>query len=245
MPDSRFAVTHDFDGIHLWDLRSETRLLTRLMPEKVRSSATNATYAGCFAFTPDGRRLATGLPDGTILVWEVNLPVAKPEPLAAGEADRLWGELKADDAAQAWRAVWRLADDPDAALALLSRHLKPLKTVDVALTDSLLKDLDSDDFAKRRVALRRLEELGPQAQPALARALEANPSAEQRKRIEGLLEALASPARKFTSDELRDVRAVAALGAISSPRARQLLEDLAGGVETAPLTRAAKASLQR
>lgn len=245
LPDSHFAVTHDLDGIRVWDVRTGRDVLNQEMPEKVRSEATNGTYAGCFAFAPDGKRLATGHPDGTILVWEVKLPEAKPEPLTMNEAVALWGDLKDGDAGKAWRAAWRLSGFPDVVLPLLRERLKPVQPAAAELTEPWIRDLDSDVFARRQEAVQKLKELGPRSEPALRKALDGNPSAEQRKRIEGLLETLASPGRVVSAEELRELRAVASLERITSPAARRLLEELAKGAQAAPLTQEAQRALRR
>src|SRR5262249_5743166 len=175
LPDGRFAVTHDLDGIQVWDARTGKSVWTRPMPEKVRSEATPGTYAGCLAFTPDGKRLATGHPDGTILLWDVPLPPARPEPLAAGEGEALWADLKAEDAGAAWRAAWRLAELPEAALPLFREQLKPVQPAAEGTTGPLLADLDSEVFAQRQAAQQRLQQLGPPAEPPLPQPLEGNP----------------------------------------------------------------------
>jgi len=77
----------------------------------------------------------------------------------------------------------------------------------------------------------------------LRESLKANPPLETRQRIELLLKGIAETPPKLTQDELRDLRAVAVLSRIQSPQARQILEALAKGVESAPLTNAAKAAL--
>jgi hypothetical protein len=215
------------------------------MPEKVTSAATSGTYAGCFAFTPDGKRLATGHPDGTILVWELKLPEAKPEPLAANEATALWDDLKAEDAGKAWRAAWRMSEFPDVVLPLLGERLKPVQPTAAEITGPLIADLDSDAFARRQAALQKLQELGLRAEPALRKGLEGKLSAEQRKRIEGLVEALASPGRDLSAEELRELRAVGVLERVTSPEARRLVEELAKGVKAARLTQEAQQALRR
>ena len=75
-------------------------------------------------------------------------------------------------------------------------------------------------------------------------ALKTNPPAEAKKRIETLLAAFAPPAVP-EGEVLRGVRAVWALERIGTADARRLLEDLAKGVESARLTREAKAALGR
>jgi RNA polymerase sigma factor (sigma-70 family) len=241
-PDNRHVVTNGLGGVRVWDLTTGRAVATRTMPDQVRSTTTNlGSYASCLAFAPDGR-LATGQPDGTILLWDLPLPPRKPEPLAAKERDALWADLAGDDAGRAWRAVWRLAEAPDEVLPLLRERLRPVKPAPADLTRRLLTELDDASFQRREEAERRLKELGPSAEPALREALRANPSAEQKRHIEGVLTALAVP-RPITGEELRQVRAAAILGRVGSAGARRLLTELTEGVEPAPLTRAARAAL--
>jgi RNA polymerase sigma factor (sigma-70 family) len=122
-PNSRYVAVNDFEGVQVWDLVTAKIVFARPMPEEIRSTATYGSYAGCLAFSPDGRQLATGLPDSTILVWEVNLPPTRSEPLAAGALDALFNDLKGADAAKAWQAVWRLADAPAQAVPALRERL--------------------------------------------------------------------------------------------------------------------------
>ena len=85
---------------------------SRKMPEQVRSDDSPYGFASCFAFTPDGRRLATGMPDSTILLWDVPVPPLSVDPLTAKELASFWTDLADADAAKAWRAVcaWRSAE---------------------------------------------------------------------------------------------------------------------------------------
>src|SRR5262245_22958000 len=171
----------------------------------------------CLAFTPDGRRLAAGSPGGTI-----------------------WADA---DAANAWRAVWRLADAPQEALTFLRGHVKPYPTAPADVTQKLLADIDSDSFEVREAVVRRLKELGLQAEPALRAALKAKPSLEQRQRIESLLAALVESPPPLVPEELQQLRALIVLEHIGTPEARHLLEDAAKGPSSARLTRQARAAL--
>jgi hypothetical protein len=128
---------------------------------------------------------------------------------------------------------------------LLRKGLKPVAAAAVEATTPLLADLDSDTFTTRQAALQRLRELGPRAEPALRKALESNPSAEQRRQVEELLAALARPGRVPTTHELRELRAVAVLERLGSPEAGRMLEELAQGVKAARLTQEAQAALQQ
>jgi WD40 repeat protein len=242
-PLNHLLATNDLDGIQLWDLRSGKTLAHFRIPEPVRVGIWMEQYTLCLAFTRDGRRLAAGIPDGTILLWDVPLPASHPQRLEAKELESLWADLADTDSAKAWRAVWRLADAPNDALAFLRGRVKPYPTAPAEVTRKLLADLDSDSFENREAARKRLKELGLQAEPALRVALQAKPSLEQRRRIEDLLTNLSTAPSPPTSDELRQLRTLIVLEGINSSEARRLLEEIAKGPETARLTRQARAAL--
>src|SRR5262249_17696495 len=154
----------DRAGIQIWDAVARKLATTCELPKHLRPSTAWSdrldTYASCLAFTPDGRRLATGHPDGTILFWDVDLPVPKPGHLSTDEVNALWTALKHADPAKAWQAVWRLADSPDNVLPLLRDRVKPVESAAAEITGRLLADLDSASFAKREAASKRLKDLG-------------------------------------------------------------------------------------
>jgi len=235
-PNNRLLATND-DGIQLHDAVTGKLLAVRRMPKDVMGSTV------CFAFTVDGRRLATGMPDGTILIWEIALPISKPQSLQTKEIESLWTDLADADAAKAWRAVWRLADASQDALGFLRGRVKPYPTAPAELTRKLLADLDSDSFEVREETVKRLKELGLQAEPALRAALAAKPSLEQRRRIEPILAALSEMPEEPSPEGLRQLRALIVLECINSPEAQRLLEEAAQGPPSARLTRQARACL--
>ncbi len=235
-PNNRLLMTND-DGIQLHDAVTGKMLAVRRMPKDVMSSAIS------FAFTRDGRRLATGMPDGTILLWDISLPPAKPQRLEAKELETLWADLAGADAAKAWRAVWRLSEAHQDALPFLRRRVKPSPTAAADATRKLLADLDSESFVVREAAMKRLKELGLQAEPALYAALKAKPTVEQRRRIEDLLADLPKTPAPPTPEELRQLRALIVLERIGTPEARRLLEEAGKGPPSARLTRQAQAIL--
>ena len=102
---------------------------------------------------------------------------------------------------------------------------------------------ESASFAKRDAASKRLKELGVSAEPALRKRLADNPPLETRLRVELLLKSIAEAPQPLTTEDLRSLRAVAVLARIHSTRARQILEELAHGPNSAPLTVAARATL--
>jgi RNA polymerase sigma factor (sigma-70 family) len=244
-PNHRFLITNNLADIQLWDVLTGRLVVRRPLHEKVRSSIlTMGSFASGVAFTPDGRRLATGHPDGTILLWDLPLPPSRPQPLAAKELERLWTDLVSNDAAQAWRAVWRLAEVPTEALPLLRARLTMASPALRERLRRLIAALDHDSFQQREAAMKQLKELGPGAESALRAALQGKPAAEQRRRIETLLAALEEP-RALTAEDFRSVRAVAVLERIGSLEAQRILKDLASGAASALLSRTARGALER
>lgn len=244
-PDGRHVAINDLDDIHLVDVATGKVAATFLMPEKIRAATTSGSYASCLAFSADGRRLATGHPDGTIVMWEVKLRKRQATPLGPGEADALWADLANADAARAWRAVWRLSEVPDAAVPLIRKHVQPVLPAADAVTRPLIADLDSDAFDKREAATTALRTLGNRAVPALEAQLAGNVSVETKRRVAALLREMEAVPTVWTRENLAETRAVAALARMDSAAARQALEGFAKGVRLALVTRAARAALGR
>jgi hypothetical protein len=105
-----------------------------------------------------------------------------------------------------------------------------------------LEDLDSDQYADRESASRELAELGESAFDALQKALRADPSPEQRRRIEDLLNA-APVVRSSTT--MRCLRAIEVLEYIGTAEAMEVIEILSRGAPEARLSKEARASLAR
>jgi WD40 repeat protein len=194
------------------------------------------------AFSPDGRRLAAGLKDSTVLIWDVKTQLPSLTAAAPEEIDGLWSDLENADAGRADRAAWALATAPEKAVPLLERRLKPAASPDPKLVKQRLEELDSDDFATRDAAAAALAWWGGAVEAELRAALDHKPSAEVRRRIEALLAALDAPP---SGEVLRSLRAVRVLERVGTPRARRVLEALAGGESTHRVTAEAKAALGR
>jgi RNA polymerase sigma factor (sigma-70 family) len=241
-PNNRYVITNDYDGIQLWDAITGKVVAARQMHERVHSSTTSGSFASCLDFTADGRRLATGHPDGTVLLWDLPLPASTPQPLTAKELETLWTDLGDADAAKAWQPIWRSTDN--SAVPLVRERLKPVLPVPADKVRPLLADLEDESFSRRQEAVKKLKDLGLGAVPTLRPALEANPTAETKRRILEVLTALETP-RPRSRDELRELRAVIMLERIGSREARETLAGPARGVPDARLTREAKAALDR
>ncbi|HZL88236.1 MAG TPA: hypothetical protein VFB96_07650 [Pirellulaceae bacterium] len=201
------------------------------------------------AFSADGSALAAVEgPDTAIRVWDVShfwksSRVAAAQ-LSQPQLESLWTDLADDDAAKAFRAMWRLAAANQDELSWFARRLRPAAVADPKLTGPLIAALEDDDFEVREKAARDLLDFGDLAAPDLRDALAAGPSPETRQRAGAILERLAS-GHDLAPQRLRELRAVEALENAGTPEARQLLARLAGGIAEARLTREAKASLAR
>jgi RNA polymerase sigma factor (sigma-70 family) len=237
-PDARYLATADLDGIRLWELLTGAVALRHQAHVRDQGSY-GQSFASCLAYAPDGRSVATGHPDGIILIWAMAPPVGST---SAREFPRFWSDLAASDASKAYQASWRLEDNPAQALPFLKKHLRPAMPAPEEETRQLLTNLDSENFRTREDAARRLRELGDRAATALRETLKAGPSLEKRRRVEALLKTLeASP----LPDIIRELRAVAILERIGTRDAADLLRALSGGDAGARLTQQARATLAR
>jgi Tol biopolymer transport system component len=201
------------------------------------------------AYAPDGRTLAQGSEDISVLLWDVTGMLEKgrlrPTSLSPKELQSLWADLERPDAAAAQRAIWKFAAGPKESIPFLQKHLRPVAPVDARLIARLVADLDSDQFEMRKQATAQLEKMGDLAVPVLRKVLQPKSSLETRRRIERLLEKVAVERENPSLSWLRIMRALEALEHMDSPAARQTLEELAKGAPGAELTEQAKASLRR
>lgn len=193
-------------------------------------------------FSPDGRTLLSGAEDTTALIWRLAPPADKVDLSPAG-LDRLWDRLAGEDAAAAYRAAWALAADPDKAVGLFKKRLKPLPEPDLARVPRLLTELDADGFDVRQAAFQELGKLGPAAENDLREALGREPSPEVRKSVEMLLTDIHR--RPTPPEELRQLRAIQTLEWIGTPDAAAPLEPLARGAPALRPARDAEAALRR
>jgi sugar lactone lactonase YvrE len=234
--DGRTLVTGSADGgVRLWELASgELRYHFAGHKKEVLD----------VACSPDGKFVASSGSDAPVFVWDVEGCHGKPPAttlLTARRVAGLWSMLGDDSAAGAFVAMRTLLANPEPAVALLRKRLRPTPFLDVKVAAQLLHDLDADAFAVREKAAADLEALGENAEPLLRKALQEKPSAEVKRRIDRILESpdFAAPRR------LRTVRAVEVLERIGSADARKLLENLAAGADAALMTREARAAVER
>jgi hypothetical protein len=242
--DNRLLAVAVPNGIHLFEVASGQSVgtLPAIDPAAVVPGRPCAT---ALAFSPDGRILASGHADSTILFWDPTLRAgAHGGPLDDAQVKACWNDLASTDAARAYAAIWRLVEDPGRAVPLLREHFKFQPAPGPEELRRLVADLDADEFDKREAAEKKLRAFGGWAEAALRAGLKDNPSPEQKRRIEGILAAL----RDFNPpapETLRRLRAVMVLERAGTAEAQKLLQALAKGSPEARLAREAKAALDR
>jgi hypothetical protein len=177
-------------------------------------------------FSPDGSRLATAggtRESGCVYIWNVadlNRPVV-PKPTA--EQLSAWTRSLIDpDPKTALRAAWELIDRPEAALPELKLAMEGLKPPDPKRIVTLITDLASEDFKTREAATAELIQSGEAARKPATEAFVKSESAEQKRRLGDVLDALkkatATPESLFAS------RCVFVLERIGTKEAIELLK---------------------
>lgn len=239
--DRLFAIARG-DSIGLWETYSWSQVGS-IMVHKRDSQPPGGACATALAFSPDARTLATGHVDSTILLWDATLRDQRKRP-PSGARESLWTDLAGADAKRAYAAIWCLVEAPDAGtVTFLRRHVKPAANADVQKIRQSIADLDSESFAVREKASKKLEEVGSSAVPAIREALTKDLSAEVRRRLEIIVSRAEDIVK--SAEILRDLRAIQVLEYIGSGEACDLLKTLAQGAPEARPTREAKASLDR
>jgi WD40 repeat protein len=235
-PDGRTVAVGGSDGtIHVHDLFDGHELIKL---EGHRGAVRSLAYSR------DGSLLASGGADTTVLLWDATRwPRGGPAAPVDSAIPRLWEELAGTDAAQAHKAIWALAAAPQRSVPWLKGKLAPVPRESAERIARLVADLDSDDFATRRSANQELESIGRAAEPALLKAQNGDGSLEMKKRVQALLEKLASD--ELPPERLRHLRAVEVLRQAATTEARAVLQGLADGADGELLTREAKAALKR
>ena len=193
------------------------------------------------AFSSDGRMLASGDGDSSILLWDLTHGMldgkAKPFSLTKAQLENLWSNLAAD-AREADKAIWMLAAAPKRERAAAGG----------APTTNCLCIGRANCQVGRRSGRQELqcspkgeqstEDMGEAAEVGLRMALETNIPREVRQRIEQILE-------KRSQEEVRKLRAIEALEQIGIAQAREVLLALANGSPNPRVAEAASAALRR
>jgi hypothetical protein len=214
-------------------------------PARLTSFDGHTKPVRCLAFAPDGKVLASGGADHTILLWDTSGLPSNPVAKEAATAQQLqaWWQKLGGPAADAYPTLAQLVAHPKQAVAYLREHLKPAVAVDSKRIAALVQALDSPRYAERQQASKELEKFGGLAELALWQALAKGPTLECRRRAELLLAKVDRAA--LVPERLRLLRAVAVLEWVADAEARALLGALAAGAPEARLTQEARAALQR
>jgi WD40 repeat protein len=218
---------------------SKLRFLEALSGQEIRQLEMPQQSVWSLAFAPDGRTLATGGGDSTILVWDMTAGANKgkvpPAALTVADLKQLWADL-AGNAPTADRALGTLALSAKQSVPFLAERLR-VTAAPAEQVAKLIVALDDKSFAVRDQAFRALVELGEAAEGALRLTLEGQPSLEVRQHIKQILD-------RRGKDVLRQLRAIDALEQIGTPEARQVLENLAAAPHP-QVAFAGRAALQR
>jgi hypothetical protein len=231
-PDGRVLVTGGEEGaIQFWHADAA---------KPICSLTANPQYADSFAFSRDGKMLASAGYGNTAYVWDVFdvLRDKLPEPVKVSPKDleALWVDLADEDAAKAFRAQVKLVSGATDSVPWLQDKAKAFPSTDLSRLDALVKDLDNDSFETRQKAAENIVTLGYWAGPAVRKALAGDlPSAEAK----NILDKLRSPPPEC----LREIRTLEVLEQIGTPDAQKALEKLAEG--SGPRQDEAKARFER
>src|SRR5262249_21783631 len=153
------------DGtIALWNVATKT---------EVAQLKGHHGYVSALEFAPDGKTLASGGRDTTILIWDVSGLTTKAKPQAARDLAARWRHLADDDAARAYDAICALSIDAQA-VPFLADNLRPAR-LDAKRIMQLIADLDSEQFAVRQKASAELETIDKPAAPLIRNVLQNGP----------------------------------------------------------------------
>lgn len=230
-----------------------------------RVGETLLTYQGqdgkssAAVFAADGRSVFTASTLGTIVQWDVATSlqkVARDKAAALQRAEtqraavlrdihleKLWSQLQGESDQEAASAVNAFVAMPGEALPYLKDRVQPFGSKEVSIT-RLIADLGNSRFVVRHEATRQLEKVGVHAEPELKAALEKPTSLEFKRRVEGLLEKVATEPTMIL-EQRAAVRTVTIMERLATAEATQVLRKLATGYPEAAVTRAAQAALDR
>jgi WD40 repeat protein len=238
-PDGKLLLLGHFDGA-IRIIEAATGNILRDVPAHEEAVTT-------LALSPDGKTLASGSADTTVLLWDM-AEILRPADIAkkvigAEQLEAWWKDLAAPSGTKAFEAINQLAAAPLQAAPFLKGKLRPMGHVDPKVLGKLFTDLNSTKPEERERALGELEELGELARGELQKRLAAKPSRDIRQRLEKLLAKLDGP---VTSPELLQMfGAIEALGKMGTPEALAILEAMAQGAPGHRVTEDARAAVKR
>jgi WD40 repeat protein len=232
----RFLIAADRRGdIGIWDCLSARRIAGLPAPKDATAS---------LALSHDGKYLASGNNDGSILIWDLarHLPRrGTVSSLTDKQLEQFWQDLAGQNVPRAFKAMDRLEDAADQTVDFLKgKILDPTRE---KRAHQLMSQLDNKKFAVREKALVELEQMGETTAPLIHKAMQSPNTLEKQLRLQKLLDNFDPP---FSSPAgLRLWRCLEILESIDTPAARNLLRALARGTEDDPVAREARLALVR
>jgi len=232
--DNRLVARSSYDGtVTVMDAMTGKELMRRQTGQGAVSG---------LAFSKDGRKLATGGANTTVMVWDVPAP---SRPTLGGSLDEktAWRDLEDADAGKAYRAMAFLYSAPNTTIKLFKANLKPRQPANPSRIVQLIKDLDDDKYMTREKASDELGELGVLAEEALKKASKGD-SLEVRRRAQDLLRRLKG-GTGVAPERLRAYRAVEVLEMIGTPAAKDVLKEVLKSKVDKALEESVKETLAR
>ena len=157
-PDGKLIAGNDGGGdLKGWDLiflphMGSVYLWDTTTGEKRQEFAQHTAEVRCVAFASDGKTLASGSADHTVLIWDCSRAFADVKPLPEPSAKQLeewWQSLASPKALVARQAMAQLVRCPKPATQFLGDRLKPATAPDPERVAALIRDLSDSEFATR------------------------------------------------------------------------------------------------
>jgi WD40 repeat protein len=237
--DGRSFATSGPDGcISLWELSTARRRL---------SFRGHRGRVSTLAFCPGDKVLASGGADTTALLWDLT---SAAQDRAMGNGGKIgkaalgkhWAALLDVDGEKAYAAMCAMIASPEESIAFLNTHARPY-IIERSQVTSLIKALDSDDFATREKALSELRRIGKLAEPFFRVALKGPVSVHVKSQLRDLVKE--SEKKIPTGEYLRLLRTIEILERIGGGRGSRLLTLLSKGPAANPIAEEARKVLLR